>query len=62
MFDESELILYEKPACSKCQKVKKLLNEAGLSYTAINFYNTPFTHKNLENLIKKMQVTSYNRK
>ena len=47
------LTVYQKPTCSTCRQLVRLLEERGLSFTAIDYYETPFTRKKLKTLLKK---------
>ena len=45
--------IYQKPTCSTCRQAVQLLKESGKSFTAINYYEQPFTKAQLRNLLKK---------
>ncbi len=45
--------VYEKPACTTCRKMIKLLKEKGYDFDRINYYIEPFTREKLEELLKK---------
>ena len=49
----SELTIYQKPTCSTCREAVKLLDQSGRAYTAVNYYETPFTKGQLKALLKK---------
>ncbi len=48
------LTIYEKPTCTTCRKVNKLLIEKGVDFEKINYYIEPFTKTKLKSLLKKM--------
>ena len=47
------ITIYQKPTCSTCRQAVQLLKESGTSFTAINYYEKPFTRTHLKNLLKK---------
>src|SRR4029077_18193522 len=49
----AEVTIYQKPTCSTCRQVVQLLKESGKPFTAINYYETPFTKPQLKSLLKK---------
>jgi arsenate reductase len=49
-----KLNVYEKPTCTTCRKMVKLLNEKGFEFERINYYIDPFTKNKLKTLLKKM--------
>ena len=49
----AEVTIYQKPTCSTCRQAVQLLKESGKSFTAINYYEKPFTKAQLRNLLKK---------
>ena len=49
----SKITIFQKPTCSTCRKVIKLVEESGQSFTAINYYEEPMTKSKLKSLLKK---------
>ncbi len=49
-----KLTVYQKPTCSKCRAVLRLLKERGVEFEAINYYETRFTEAGLRVLLKKL--------
>lgn len=49
-----KITVYEKPTCSTCRNLDKILREAGAEYEKINYYVQPIGEKKLRELIKKM--------
>ena len=47
------IIIYQKPTCTTCRKVIKLVEESGHPFTAINYYEKPLTKTALKALLKK---------
>ncbi|TLY14939.1 MAG: arsenate reductase [Nitrospirae bacterium] len=48
-----KITIYQKPTCSTCREAIKLLNASGQDYTAVNYYERPFTKVQLKGLLKK---------
>ena len=49
----AELTIYQKPTCSTCRQAVQFLKESGKPFTAINYYEKPFTKAQLKSLLKK---------
>jgi arsenate reductase len=49
-----KLTVYEKPTCTTCRKVAKLLIENGVDFEKVNYYIEPFSKMKLKSLLKKM--------
>ncbi len=49
-----KVTVYEKPTCSTCRKLTKLLIEKGIDFDKVNYYIEPFTRKKLRFLLRKM--------
>ena len=47
------ITIFQKPTCSTCRQVVEVIKESGIPYTAINYYDTPFTKSRLKALLKK---------
>jgi arsenate reductase len=54
----SEIIIYQKPTCSTCRTVIKLVEESGHSFTTVNYYEKPFSKSKLKGLLKKAGLKS----
>jgi arsenate reductase len=50
------ITVYEKPTCTTCRKLSKILAENGVDFDKVNYYITPFTKTQLKNLLKKMNM------
>jgi arsenate reductase len=48
-----QIIIYQKPTCSTCRKAVQLLEESEKPFTAVNYYEQPFTKARLKSLLKK---------
>ena len=55
---KKKLTVYQKPTCSKCRTTLCFLNERGVEFEAINYYETPFTEADLRLLLKKLGLTA----
>ena len=51
-----KIIIYEKPTCTTCRKVNKILEEKGVDFEKVNYYIKPFTEEKLRDLLKKMNM------
>lgn len=51
-----KITVYEKPTCTTCRKVSKILTEAGIDFEKVNYYIEPFSKKKLSELLKKMEM------
>ena len=50
--------IYQKPTCSTCRQAMQALKDSGQPYTAVNYYETPFTKAQLKGLLKKAGLTA----
>lgn len=53
----SNVKIYHKPTCSTCRQAVQLLKESGKPFTAINYYEQPFTKSQLKALLKKAKLS-----
>jgi len=49
----AEITIYQKPTCSTCRQAVQILKESGKPFTAINYYEKPFTKSGLKALLAK---------
>ena len=56
MAKQDAITVYEKPTCTKCREMDKLLRESGISFEKVNYYIEPLTKKKLTELIRKMNI------
>ena len=49
----AKITIYQKPTCSTCRQAVRLLKESGQDFTAVNYYEQPFTKPLLKRLLKK---------
>ena len=52
-----KITVYQKPTCSKCRETMTLLQDRGVEFEAINYYETPVTREELRSLIDKLGVS-----
>jgi arsenate reductase (glutaredoxin) len=52
-----EIIIYEKPTCSKCRIALRMLDEHGVPYRDVRYHDAPITKKKLAELVKKIGIT-----
>lgn len=48
------LVVYEKPTCTTCRKMVKLLKERGVDFERLDYFIDPLSREKLDGLLKKM--------
>jgi arsenate reductase len=56
MKDSSALVVYEKPTCTTCRKMVKLLNEHGIEFERLDYFIDPIPRQKLQELLTKMGI------
>lgn len=51
-----KITVYEKPTCTTCRKLSKLLVEMGVDFEKVNYFITPFSKETLSALLKKANL------
>ena len=51
-----KITVYEKPTCTTCRKVAKILIENGVDFEKVNYYVDPFSKSKLQALLKKINM------
>ncbi len=51
-----QITVYEKPTCTTCRKVSKILIDKGVDFDKVNYYIEPFSKSKLKSLLKKMNI------
>ncbi|HXQ72651.1 MAG TPA: arsenate reductase (glutaredoxin) [Pyrinomonadaceae bacterium] len=51
-----KITVYEKPTCTKCREMDKLLRERGVPFEKVNYYIEPLSKKKLTELVRKMGI------
>lgn len=49
----ADVTIYQKPTCTTCRQAVQMLKDSGTPYTAVNYYERPFTKGQLKGLLKK---------
>ena len=49
---KEKITIYEKPTCTTCRVVKKLLQDKGVEFEAVNYFEQPLTADGLKKLLK----------
>ncbi|MDO8231605.1 MAG: ArsC/Spx/MgsR family protein [bacterium] len=52
-----EIVIYEKPTCSKCRVAIQALDKSGVAYRKVRYHDTPLTKKKLKELIAKLKIS-----
>ena len=53
----SKITVYEKPTCTKCRELDRLLRENGVDFQKVNYYLEPLSKNKLRGLLKKMGIS-----
>jgi arsenate reductase (glutaredoxin) len=56
MMSKNDIVVYEKPTCTKCRQANGALTDKGLLYTRVNYYEEPLSHKKLAELLRKLNL------
>jgi arsenate reductase len=51
-----KITIYQKPTCTTCRTVMKMLQASGVDFDAINYYIEPIPKGKLRDLLKKMGI------
>ncbi|MCF8240727.1 MAG: arsenate reductase [Melioribacteraceae bacterium] len=51
-----KVIVYQKPTCTTSRKAVKKLEEMGIEFQKVNYYDVPFTKNKLKTLLKKADL------
>jgi arsenate reductase len=55
----SKIIIFQKPTCSTCREVLKLVKACGRPYLAVNYYETPLSAAQLKGLLRKAGLSAH---
>jgi arsenate reductase len=55
---KDKITVYEKPTCTKCRELNKVLQERALDFQKVNYYLEPLTAFKLKELLSKMQMSA----
>jgi arsenate reductase (glutaredoxin) len=53
MGQDIPLTVYEKPTCTTCRKMRKLLEEEGVNFNRVNYFVDPLPEPRLRELLEK---------
>lgn len=48
--------MYQKPTCTTCRQVYKVLKESGVDFHSVNYYLNPLSGTTIKFLLKKMNL------
>ena len=51
-----KITVYQKPTCSKCRQTLARLNECGVEFESVNYYETPLDEPALRELVAKLGI------
>ena len=54
-----KIIIYQKPTCTTCRQVYKVLKESGADFEAVDYYVEPIPKLKLKELIRKMGIPAH---
>ena len=54
---KAAVTVYEKPTCSTCREVKRVLTEQGVEYDTVNYLENPWSAKELKRLLQRAGLT-----
>ncbi|MEW6353478.1 MAG: arsenate reductase (glutaredoxin) [Pseudomonadota bacterium] len=54
-----KITVFQKPACTTCKTTLALLEERGVEFEAINYYEQPLTAAQLRELLNKLGLSAY---
>jgi arsenate reductase len=52
------LIVYEKPTCTTCRKLAKLLREEGIDFETVEYHVTGLTEPEIRDLLAKANISA----
>ncbi len=52
----AEITVYEKPTCTTCRKLAKLLTERGIEFERVDFHVEPLPEETIRELVRKAGV------
>ena len=53
---KDKITIYEKPTCSTCRSMDRLLRDSGVDFEKVNYYIEPLTKEQLAGLLRKMNM------
>ncbi len=53
---KNNITIYQKPTCTTCRQVYKVLKESGVDFDSVNYFLEPIPKAKLKELLKKMGI------
>jgi arsenate reductase len=53
---KDKITVYEKPTCTKCRELDRLLRDENIDFEKVNYYIEPLSKKKLKELLTKMKM------
>jgi arsenate reductase (glutaredoxin) len=53
-----KITVYEKPTCSTCRNLVKILKDAGIDFEKVDYYVAPLSTSEIAGLLKKMGISA----
>ena len=50
------ITIYQKPTCTTCRQVYKILKESGVDFNSVNYYIDPLSRTKIKALLRKMNM------
>ncbi|MEW5976726.1 MAG: ArsC/Spx/MgsR family protein [Acidobacteriota bacterium] len=54
----ARITIYQKPTCTTCRQVYRLLQESGVDFATVDYYLEPIPKAKLKQLLRKMGLTA----
>ncbi len=54
---EERIVVYEKPTCTTCRRLSRMLRERGIEFDAIDYTIDPISREKLVELTRKMGIS-----
>jgi len=52
----SKITVYQKPTCTTCRNLYKMMTESGVDFDAVDYFVEPLSKSRLTELLKKMGI------
>jgi arsenate reductase len=56
---KEKVTVYEKPTCTKCREVRKVLTEKGIEFEPVNYFEKPLSAKHLKELLRSAGISPW---
>lgn len=53
-----KVTVYEKPTCTTCRNMNKLLTDMGVDFDKVNYHVEPLSESKIRQLLKKMGISA----